>query len=64
MTKSRLYDSPVRDQCCVVHFSLNLNSSAHNCGCVVDGGGAMAAIFSIIILLHGVNIVKTGGKNM
>ena len=24
--------------------ALNVSSSAHNCGCVVDGGNAMAAI--------------------
>ena len=28
----------------VVHLGLNISSSAHNCGCVVDGGNAMAAI--------------------
>ena len=27
-----------------VHFGPNVSSSAHDCGCVVDGGGAMAAI--------------------
>ena len=27
-----------------VHLGLNVSSSAHNCGCVVDGGNAMAAI--------------------
>ena len=25
-------------------FTLNVNSSAHNCGCVVDGGNTMSAI--------------------
>ena len=25
-------------------LGLNVSSSTHNCGCVVDGGGAMAAI--------------------
>ena len=25
-------------------LGLNVSSSAHNCGCVVDGGNAMAAI--------------------
>ena len=43
VTKGRLYDSQVRDHV-IVHLVLNLNSSAHNCGCVVDGGNAMAAI--------------------
>ena len=26
----------------IVHLGLNVNTSAHNCGCVVDGGNAMA----------------------
>ena len=33
----------VRDHV-IVHLGLNVSSSAHNCGCVVDGGNAMAAI--------------------
>ena len=41
--KSRLYDSQVRDHV-VVHLGLNVSSSAHNCGCVVNGGNTMAAI--------------------
>ena len=41
VTKSRLYESRVRDHV-IVH--LNVSTSAHNCGCVVDGSGAMAAI--------------------
>ena len=28
----------------IVHLGLNVSSSAHNCGCVVDGGNAMAVI--------------------
>ena len=28
----------------IVHSGLNLSSYAHNCGCVVDSGNAMAAI--------------------
>ena len=43
VTKGRLYDSRVRDHA-TVHLGLNVSSSAHNCGCVVDGGNAMAAI--------------------
>ena len=27
-----------------VHLGTNVSSSAHDCGCVVNGGGAMAAI--------------------
>ena len=43
VTKSRLYESRVRDRV-IVQLGLNVSSSAHNCGCVVDGGGTMAAI--------------------
>ena len=43
MTKSRLYDSGVRDHV-VVHLGFNVSRSAHNCGGVVDGGNAMTAI--------------------
>ena len=28
----------------IVHLGLNVSNSAHNCGCVVDGSNAMAAI--------------------
>ena len=28
----------------IVHLGLNVSSSAHNCGCVVDGCNAMAVI--------------------
>ena len=37
VTKSRLYVSWVREH--VVHLGLNVNCSAHKCGCVVDSGG-------------------------
>ena len=37
--KSRLYESRARDHV-IVHLGLNVNSSAHNCGCVIDGGNA------------------------
>ena len=43
VTKCRLCDSQVRDRV-IVHFGLNVSSSAHDCGCVVNGGNAMAAI--------------------
>ena len=43
VTKGKLYDSQVSDHA-IVHLGLNVSSSAHNCGCVVDGGNAMAAI--------------------
>ena len=41
--KGRPYDCLVRDHV-IVLLSLNISSSAHNCGCMVDGGNAMAAI--------------------
>ena len=43
VTKGRLYDSQVRDHV-IVHSGLNVSSFAHNCGCMVDGDNAMAAI--------------------
>ena len=43
VTKSKLYDSRSRDHV-VVHLGLNVSTSAHNCGCVVDGGSATAAM--------------------
>ena len=49
--KNRLYDSWVRVHV-AVHLGLNVNSSTHTCGCVVDGGNAMAVYnFSIIIII-------------
>ena len=43
VTKGRLYDSLARDHF-IAHLGLNVSSSAHNCGFVVDGGNVMAAI--------------------
>ena len=43
VTKGKLYGSKDSDHA-IVHLGLNVSSSAHNCGCVVDGGNAMAAI--------------------
>ena len=43
MTKGELYGSQDSDYA-IVNLGLNVSSSAHNCGCVVDGGNAMAAI--------------------
>ena len=37
VTKGRLYDSQVRDRV-IVHLGLNVSISAHNCGCLVNGG--------------------------
>ena len=43
VTKDRLYDSRDRDRI-IVHLGLNVSSSNHNFGCVVEGGIAMAVI--------------------
>ena len=43
VTKGKLYGSQDSDHA-IVHLGLNVSSSAHNCGCVVDGGNDMAAI--------------------
>ena len=43
VTKGKLYGSQDSDHA-IVHLGLNVSSSAHNCGCVVNGGNAMAAI--------------------
>ena len=37
MTKGKLYGSRDSDNA-IVHLGLNVNSFAHNCGGVVDGG--------------------------
>ena len=43
MTKGKLYGSRDSDFA-IVHLSLNVSSSAHNCGCVVDVGNAIALL--------------------
>ena len=43
VTKGKLYGSQDSDHA-IVHLGLNVSSSVHNCGCVVDGGNAVAAI--------------------
>ena len=43
VTKGKLYGSQDSDHA-IVRLGLNVSSSAHNCGCVVDGSNAMAAI--------------------
>ena len=55
--KSRVYDLRVRDH--VVHLGLNVNTSAHNCGCVVNGGGAMA-VFEYYYYIYSIleNIIE------
>ena len=30
-----------------VHLSLNVSSYNHNCGCIVDGSNAMAAVYQV-----------------
>ena len=54
MTKGKLYDSRDSDRA-IVHLGLNVSSSAHNCGCVVEGGNAMAAIGVLLLLLLLIN---------
>ena len=51
VTKGKLYGSRGSDQA-IVHLGLNVSSSAHNCGCMVDGGNTMAAMSNIIILVR------------
>ena len=43
VTKGKLYGSRDSDHA-IVHLSLHVSSSAHNCRCVVDGGNIMAVI--------------------
>ena len=33
----------------IVYLGLNVSNSAHNCGCVVDGGNAMAVILLLLL---------------
>ena len=49
VTKSWLYESRFSDHV-IVHLGLDVSSSVHNCGCVVDGGNAMAAILILLTL--------------
>ena len=51
MTKGKLYGSRDSDHA-IVHLGLNVSSSTHNCGCVVDGGKAMAAILALLLLIQ------------
>ena len=48
--KGKLYDSRVSDHATVL-LGLNVSSYAHNCGCVVEGSGAVAAISVLLLLL-------------
>ena len=52
VTKGKLYGSWDSDHA-IVHLGLNVSSSAHNCGCVIDGStsNAMAAILVLLLLL-------------
>ena len=43
VTKGKHYGARDIDQA-IVHLGLNVGSSAHNCGSVVDDGNAMAVI--------------------
>ena len=42
VTKSKFIESWVKYH--VVHLGINVSSSTHSCGCVVDGCNSMAAI--------------------
>ena len=42
-TKGRLHGSWVTDHA-IVHLGLNVSSSTHNCGCMVDCSNAVTAI--------------------
>ena len=42
-----------------VHLGLNVSSSAHNCGYMVDGGNTMAANLSIIIHDYHVHVIMS-----
>ena len=48
--KGGLYDSRVRDHV-IVHLGLNVKSSAHNCGCVVDCGNAIERAIILVLYL-------------
>ena len=48
VTKDKLYGSRVSNHA-IVHLGKNVSSSAHNCGCVVDGGNTMAAILVLLL---------------
>ena len=50
MTKGKLYGSQNSDHA-IVHLGLNVSSSTHNCGCVVGGGNAMAAISVLLLFI-------------
>ena len=51
VTNGRLFEFQVRDH--VVHLGLNVSSATHNCGCVVGGSNAMAAIKVLLLLQNG-----------
>ena len=61
MTKDKLYGSRDSDHA-IVHSGLNVSSSAHNYGCVVDGGNANGSDLSIIIIIIN-NKNTTNNKN-
>ena len=43
VTKGKLYGSRFSDHA-IVYLGVNVCSSSHNCGCMVDGSNAVAAI--------------------
>ena len=56
MTKDKLYGSRDSDHA-IVHSGLNISSSAHNYGCLVDGGNANGSDLSIIIIINNKNTI-------
>ena len=48
MTKGKLYGSRDSDHA-LVHLGLNVSSSSHNCGGVINGGNTMA-VFLVLLL--------------
>ena len=56
MTKDKLYGSRDSDHA-IVHSDLNISSSAHNYGCLVDGGNANGSDLSIIIIINNKNTI-------
>ena len=57
VTKGRLCDSRVRDHV-IVHLGLNVSSSAHDCGCLVNGGKRYGSNLNIIIIIHTLSFVS------
>ena len=61
VTKGKLYGSRVSDHA-TVHLGLNVSSSAHNCGCVVDGSDLSIIIIIIRWLCKNMSIIINSTK--